>query len=97
MNDRQVKMFVKDRDDALMSLNKKKILKFQRKWGINFQCTSDRVFWMGVHSARVECLSLPFAERQRSVIWLEAKGSTRLDGRHPRGALAETPPGPVVK
>ena len=80
MSDRIAKKFVKDRDAALLSLNRRKIEKFQKKWDIPNPCTSDEAFWRGVHKARVECLSLPDIERRKSALWLEKRGSVRLDG-----------------
>lgn len=95
MSERIVRKFVKERDEALLSLNKRKIQKFARKWGVPDVTTSDEAFWRGVHKARIECLSLPIAERQKSAKWLADRGSPRLYGGNPHDALAETPAGAV--
>lgn len=65
--------FVKERDDALLSLDKKKILAYSRKYGVQFS-KNEKVFWAGVHKAITAMTSATEEQKQRSRDWLVANG-----------------------
>ena len=44
--------FVKDRDEALLSLDKDKIFAYLKKYGIFEYPVNEEVFWAGMHKAR---------------------------------------------
>lgn len=66
--------FVKERDEALLSLDKEKIEAFFRK---NTGCevpANDLVFWAGVHKAILYLNSATFEQKMRSCDWLIEHG-----------------------
>lgn len=77
MNSR-IKQFVKERDAALLSMDREKILAYARKWGANMP-GDERVFWAAVHKARTATASLPMFERAASKAWLEQRGFQSMD------------------
>lgn len=65
------KEFLKDRDEALLSMDKDKIIKYLKKYGENTDFSeNERLFWTTIHTARVNLFSLPAEEREKSRIWL---------------------------
>lgn len=76
MND--IKQFNKDRNEALLSMNKEKIIAYLAKYGQQFH-SDDNIFWAGVHKARTAIPSLPFAERMVSKRWLDERGLSSFD------------------
>ena len=68
-----IKDFVKDRDEAIKSLDATKILDFNRKYNIPLP-DSQLDFWGGVHKARLQIHDLSDEERQKSVDWLVENG-----------------------
>lgn len=76
MNQSQaLEQFMADRDTALLSLDKEKIISFCRRWGVRFpNSNNEKVFWAEVHKARI-CLSyFPEDERELSRSWLQNNG-----------------------
>lgn len=69
----KIKELVADRREALLSMDKEKILAYMRKYGVPLP-SNDDVFWISVHKARTADLSLPDDERQISREWLAARG-----------------------
>ena len=69
-----VKKFVKERDAALLSLDRGKIEAFLQKWGAGFPCSTEQVFWAVIHKARLEILSFPEYEKEISRQWLLENG-----------------------
>lgn len=66
--------FIKERNSALLSLERKKIEKYCRKYGVPIP-PSDLAFWMGVHKAICGLKGITEEQRQRSVNWLREHGS----------------------
>ncbi len=64
--------FIKDREDALLSLDKAKIKAYMLKYGVPIP--ADDVFWMAVHRAISLCTTFPDAARQKSKEWLDERG-----------------------
>lgn len=73
--------FVRDRDEALLSLDREKIERFAKKYGVQMP-TSEEAFWRGVHKAICNITSVPFEVRQKSADWLFEHGSTPEIGGH---------------
>jgi hypothetical protein len=71
--------FVKERNKALLSLNRKKIERFAKKYGISMP-DSEEAFWRGVHKAICNITNIPFEVRQKSADWLFEHGSTPCIG-----------------
>ena len=68
-----VNAYVKERDEAFLSLDKKKIMKFCRRWHI---CLPDNetVFWCGVHKVIVNINSATEEQKRKSYEWLKEHG-----------------------
>lgn len=75
------KEFVKDRDEALLSLDKEKIMAYARKWGVNELLIprQEEIFWIAIHKARTAAKSLPMEARSESKRWLQARGFHSMD------------------
>ena len=69
-----LKQFVADRDEALLSLDRKKIEQYCKKYGVTMP-TDEEAFWRGVHKAICACTTIPFEVRQKSADWLFKHGS----------------------
>jgi hypothetical protein len=81
--------FMRDRRDALLSMDESKIRGFMKKWSSASGIPARKdAFWIGVHKARTAVLDLPEAERLRSHQWLAAKGF----GSFYEPSATETPP-----
>lgn len=65
--------FIKDRNEALLSLNKFKIQAYAMKYGAMFS-DNDEIFWASVHKARIAIKEIPESEKQISRKWLKAHG-----------------------
>ena len=65
--------YVKERDEAFLSLDKQKIMKFCRRWHI---CLPDNetVFWCGVHKVVANTASATEEQRAKSIDWLKDHG-----------------------
>jgi hypothetical protein len=73
---------IRERDEALLSLNREKIMAFARRWSPEFLRVaglSDEIFWLSVHTARTANRNLPDAERVKSRQYLIERGSQSLD------------------
>ncbi len=68
--------FVKERDEALLSLDKKKILKFMRKYMVTFRPSSEMVFWAAIHKTILNINSATEEQKARSAEWLLRNGFT---------------------
>lgn len=69
----KVAKFVKERDEAILSLDKKKIKKYCKKYGVQMPKNSE-VFWAAVHKARIGISSATDEQRKESSIWLVNHG-----------------------
>ena len=78
--------FVKERNEALLSLDRKKIERFAKKWDISMP-TSEEAFWRGVHKAICHITNIPFEVRQKSADWLFDHGSTPEIGGNNNGRM----------
>lgn len=70
-----IKTFCRERDEALLSLDKKKIEQYAKKYCIELP-KDEEAFWRGVHKAICNIKSIPFEVRQKSADWLFEHGST---------------------
>lgn len=69
--------FIKDRDEALLSLDPAKIRAYATKYGE--KCPADdEVVIAGAHKAITALLSAPDDVRQKSRDWLSARGLSSL-------------------
>ena len=73
-----VKQFVKERDAALLSLDREIIEAFAKKWQVVLPKDSE-VFWAAIHKARTGAVNLPREARLESKLWLLGKGLHALD------------------
>jgi hypothetical protein len=69
----QVREYVKERDEVLLSLDETKIRAHAKKWGVALP-SSWAGFWGGVHKARLAITTFPKAEKEKSRAWLAANG-----------------------
>lgn len=69
-----MKDFIRDRNEALLSLDLKKINAYMRKYG-SVELPDNEIGWRAVHKARTAILDLPADEKQKSKDWLAAHGS----------------------
>ena len=67
--------YVKERNKAFLSLDRAKIERFCKKWGIKVP-SDDEAFWRGVHKVIANTTSFPIDVRQKSASWLFEHGST---------------------
>lgn len=66
--------FRRERDSALLSLDKDMIVAYMKKYGIVFCPKDGNVFWASVHKARLEILDFPESEKEISRKWLKDNG-----------------------
>lgn len=69
MEEGKVAAFVKDRNEALFSFDKAKIIAYSRKYGVHLP-ENDTVFWAGVCKAICNITSAPADVRKRASDWL---------------------------
>ncbi len=80
-----MQQFVKERDDALRSLDKRKIQKYMKKYRVNFCPRNETVFWAAVHKAIICINSATAGEKERSARWLIEHGFSvgiSMEARH---------------
>ena len=65
--------FVKERNEALLSLDKDKIIGFLKKHNMEIP-RNKLVFWVGVHKSIVYIKTSTEEQKQRSRDWLIANG-----------------------
>lgn len=65
--------YVRERNEAFLSLDKKKILKFCKEWHI---CApkDETVFWCGVHKVIVNTDAATEEQKRNSLEWLKEHG-----------------------
>ena len=66
--------FIKERNAALLSLNKGRIEAFAKKWNAEFPYSTESVFWAAVHKARLCIVVLPQEAKDLSRTWLLENG-----------------------
>lgn len=70
--------FIKERNAALLSLDKEKILAYGKKYNIKFP-EDEKIFWAGVHKAIcslyfVETNNITLEQYTKSADWLKENG-----------------------
>lgn len=70
--------FKRERDAALLSLDRHKIRRYARKYGVSLP-SSEETFWRAVHKARTGAKTLPPEARRESKEWLRKRGSSSMD------------------
>lgn len=68
-----IKQFIKERDEALLSLDKEKITKFAKKHGVPIP-KDETAFWAGVHKAIWNLNSANAEQKLNSMMWLTNHG-----------------------
>lgn len=68
-----IEKFVKERDEALLSLDIDKITKFMNKYDVPMP-KNETVFWAGIHKAICNLNSATSEQKLNSMIWLVNNG-----------------------
>lgn len=68
-----IKQFIKDRDEALLSMDREKILAYCHKYGARMP-SNELVFWAGVNKAICAINTIPQDRRDHSRKWLIEHG-----------------------
>ena len=71
---KDIQEFIKDRNEAILSLDKEKIQAYQKKYNIPMRDEDDDIFWIAVHQAVTAIQSAPNDVKQRSISWLTERG-----------------------
>ncbi|SRR6266542_946183 len=71
--------FLRERNEALASLDETRIRNFFRKWNSKEMPSNLIVFWGSVHKAITGSTDLPFDLRLKSKQWLDERGFQSLD------------------
>ena len=70
-----LKKYLKERDEALLSLDKEKIVKFMKKHCPDAEIPeNETVFWAGVHKVICHLNSANAGQKLNSMIWLVNHG-----------------------
>lgn len=69
-----IKKFVQERNEALLSLDEQKIRAYMRKYGVSFNPENETVWLAGVHKAILGISSATPEQRERSGKWLVEQG-----------------------
>ena len=69
--------YIKDRNAALLSLDKEKITAYMLKYEVPIS-QDERVFWASVHKARTAITNFPAHEIQKSKDWLAERGLNHM-------------------
>jgi len=72
--EKDIKEFIKDRNEAILSLDKEKIKAYQRKYNIPTRDEDEDIFWIAVHKSVTVIQSAPDILRQQSIRWLTERG-----------------------
>jgi hypothetical protein len=75
MTDEEIATLVKERNEALFSLDRAKIERYARKYGLKLP-SSDEVFWLAVHKAICNIPSAPRELKRKSKKYLREHGSS---------------------
>lgn len=66
--------FVAERDEALLSLDEKKIRAYMKKYHIVYQPENETVWWAGIHKSILGIRSATPEQVERSKKWLVEHG-----------------------
>lgn len=69
-----MKKFVQERNEALLSMDEQKIRAYMKKYGVDFDPKNETVWWVGVHKAILGISSITPEQRERSEKWLVEHG-----------------------
>lgn len=73
------KDFIKDQNEALLSLEREKILKYCKKYNVHIP-KNDKIFWANIHKARLQVTDLSEEDKELSRKWLIENGfSVKID------------------
>lgn len=70
-----IKQYVKERDEALLSLDKRKILAFYKKYKLPYS-TKDKVFWATVYKCIYHINASTAQQKADAKYWLIENGFT---------------------
>lgn len=70
--------FQRERDAALLSMSRKRIERYAKKYGVELPA-DEGLFWVMIHKARTGATSLSMIERAASKFWLAHFGYESLD------------------
>lgn len=70
-----IKRFVKDRDEALLSLDKDKILAFYKKYGLPYS-KKEKIFWATVYKCIYHINASTEKQKAEAEAWLIENGFT---------------------
>ena len=73
----EIDRMIRDRDEALMSLDEKKIRLFLAKYDIKLIALDADTFWREIHAWRLTILTIPLSARLESCQWLIDHGVKR--------------------
>lgn len=65
--------FVKERNEALLSLDRDKILAYMKKYQVSTPTDDNEVFWASIHKA-ILVISAPEDKKEQSRKWLREHG-----------------------
>lgn len=77
--DAEIEQFYRIRNEALLSMDERKIREFWFRNTGHHGPEDSEVFWRAVHKARTGIPGLPLNERRKSKAWLEERGSETFD------------------
>ena len=75
----EIKQFVKERDEAFLSLNEDKIRAMCLKWNDQKMTDDPTMFWAAIHKAITGAKTLPIEFRRKSKQWLDGLGLKSWD------------------
>lgn len=65
--------FVKERNEAILSLDEKKIKRYCKKYRVPIP-ENETVFWAGVHKCIIHIDAAPLEQKLKSAAWLNQHG-----------------------
>lgn len=68
-----IEQIVKERDEAMLSLDKDKIVAYCKKYGVPIQ-KNETVFWAGVHKTILYLNAATQEQKEKSAAWLVEHG-----------------------
>ena len=80
-NNKMISNFVKERNEALFSLDEEKIRAYSRKYGISLP-DNPRVFWGSVYKAVLNITTVPDDVRIKAEQWLDKNNFSRGLGNY---------------
>lgn len=66
--------FFKERDEALLSMDKQKIIDYMEKYGLAVNKSNETVFWASVHKAILYLPTATAEQKKQSATWLLSHG-----------------------